>query len=96
MEFVDALLRVGAQVQLWIAGERRLEFAGHQLSEVAAHALGHAALGLAGDPNEQADLQPEGDTQEQDEPEADAPIQAARKRPARLRHQRTCIRCPRP
>ena len=57
MQFLDAPLRVGAQIELRIARERGFEFRRDELGEVAAHALGHAAFGFAGDPDEQPDLQ---------------------------------------
>jgi len=105
MQFLHALRRVRAQIEFRIALERSFELRRDELGEVAAHALGHAAFGLAGDPNEQRDLQRERDGEEQNETETDPPVEAARKRsfgsrfpvPGSrfVRHQRTCSRCPR-
>ena len=99
MQFLDAPLGVGAQIELRIARERGFEFRGDELGKVAAHALGHAALGFARDPDEQRDLQHERDREEENEAESDAPVEAARERSGWSgwsRHQRTCNRCPRP
>ena len=77
MQLLDATLRIGSQIELGIAGERGFELGSDELGEIAAHAFGHAAFGFTRNPDEQADLQDQRDREEQDEAEADAPIEAA-------------------
>jgi hypothetical protein len=112
VQFVDALLGVGVEIELRVSCEGRFKLLGHQLGEVAAHALWHSTFGLTRDPDEQPHLQPQRDGEEQDEPEANAPVQAAAERTTgagcrvpgagqsrtsrAFRHQRTYNRYPRP
>jgi len=91
MQFLHAPFGIRAQIEFWITLKRALEFVGDELREIAAHALGHAALGLAGDPDEERDLQPEHQREEENESESDAPVERSR-----LKHLRTYTRCPRP
>jgi len=77
MQFLDATLRIGTQIELRIARERGFELGSDKLSEVAAHAFGHAAFRFTRDPDEEANLQDQRNREEQDEAEADAPVKAA-------------------
>jgi len=78
MQLADTLLRVAAEIELRIARQRRLELRRHQLREVTPHAFGHAAFALARHPHKEQPLQHQRDGEEENEAEADAPVEAAR------------------
>ena len=68
MKLADSPAGVGFEVKRRIARQRRFELRCHEFGEIAAHALGHAAFGFPSHPDEEPDLQAEGDGQEQDQP----------------------------
>ena len=87
------------EIQGRIPLQCRFEFGCDELREVLPDALGLPLLGLHRNPDERRRLRRQHDRQQDDEAEADAPVEAAEPAAAwerwEVRHRRTCSRCPR-